>query len=54
MFYDVDSFLAGRQTLYGIELELGGAVAGQDVLHLQSRFGMDTLLGPSGCQGHWC
>ncbi len=43
MFYDVDSFLAGRQTLYGIELELAGDVAGQDVLHLQCHFGMDTL-----------
>jgi SAM-dependent methyltransferase len=41
--YDVDSFLAGRQTLYGIELELAGDVTGQDVLHLQCHFGMDTL-----------
>ncbi|MET8327450.1 methyltransferase domain-containing protein [Streptomyces sp. NPDC005181] len=43
MLYDVDSFLAGRQTLYGIELELAGDVTGQDVLHLQCHFGMDTL-----------
>ncbi len=43
MFYDVDSFLDGRQTLYGIELELAGDVTGQDVLHLQCHFGMDTL-----------
>lgn len=42
-YYDVDSFLAGRQTLYGIELELAGDVTGQDVLHLQCHFGMDTL-----------
>lgn len=41
--YDVDSFLAGRQTLYGIERELAGDVTGQDVLHLQCHFGMDTL-----------
>ena len=43
MFYDVDSFLDGRQTLYGIELELAGDVNGRDVLHLQCHFGMDTL-----------
>lgn len=42
-YYDVDSFLAGLQTLYGIELELAGDVTGQDVLHLQCHFGMDTL-----------
>lgn len=43
LFYDVESFLAGRQTLYPIELELAGEVAGRDVLHLQCHFGMDTL-----------
>lgn len=43
VFYDVDSFLAGRQTLHGIERELAGDVAGRDVLHLQCHFGMDTL-----------
>ncbi|WP_327088930.1 methyltransferase domain-containing protein [Nonomuraea sp. NBC_01738] len=43
LLYDVDSFLAGRQTLFGIELELAGDVTGQDVLHLQCHFGMDTL-----------
>ncbi|MFE0150186.1 class I SAM-dependent methyltransferase [Nonomuraea sp. NPDC059007] len=43
VLYDVDSFLAGRQTLFGIELELAGDVAGKDVLHLQCHFGMDTL-----------
>ncbi|MEU3563370.1 methyltransferase [Kitasatospora sp. NPDC006786] len=42
-FYDVDAFLAGRQTLHGIERELAGEVAGRDVLHLQCHFGMDTL-----------
>ncbi|GAA0988847.1 class I SAM-dependent methyltransferase [Acrocarpospora macrocephala] len=42
-FYDVDSFLAGRQTLYALERELAGEVAGKDLLHLQCHFGMDTL-----------
>lgn len=42
-FYDVKSFLAGRQTLYNLERELAGDVAGLDLLHLQCHFGMDTL-----------
>jgi SAM-dependent methyltransferase len=42
-FYDVESFLAGRQTLYALERELAGDVAGKDLLHLQCHFGMDTL-----------
>ncbi|WP_078943643.1 class I SAM-dependent methyltransferase [Streptomyces aureus] len=41
--YDVESFLAGGQTLRGIERELAGDVAGKDLLHLQCHFGMDTL-----------
>lgn len=41
--YDVDSFLAGRQTLTSLERELAGEVAGKDLLHLQCHFGMDTL-----------
>ncbi|WP_203973198.1 class I SAM-dependent methyltransferase [Planotetraspora silvatica] len=42
-FYDVESFLDGRQTLYTLERELAGDVAGKDLLHLQCHFGMDTL-----------
>ncbi|GIH99365.1 class I SAM-dependent methyltransferase [Planobispora takensis] len=42
-FYDVESFLAGRQTLYALERELAGDVTGKDLLHLQCHFGMDTL-----------
>ncbi|WP_411150919.1 class I SAM-dependent methyltransferase [Streptomyces sp. A30] len=42
-FYDVEAFLAGRQTLYAIERELAGDVTGKDLLHLQCHFGMDTL-----------
>jgi SAM-dependent methyltransferase len=41
--YDVESFLTGRQTLYALERELAGDVAGTDLLHLQCHFGMDTL-----------
>ncbi|MFI7405681.1 class I SAM-dependent methyltransferase [Streptomyces sp. NPDC049541] len=41
--YDVQAFLAGGQTLRGIERELAGDVAGKDLLHLQCHFGMDTL-----------
>ncbi|NRQ32621.1 class I SAM-dependent methyltransferase [Nonomuraea sp. NN258] len=42
-FYDVESFLAGRQTLTSLEREMVGDVAGKDLLHLQCHFGMDTL-----------
>ena len=42
-FYDVESFLAGSQTLLTPERELAGDVAGKDLLHLQCHFGMDTL-----------
>ncbi|MCF2530320.1 class I SAM-dependent methyltransferase [Yinghuangia soli] len=42
-FYDVDSFLAGREPLFATEVELAGDVAGRDLLHLQCHFGMDTL-----------
>ncbi|MDI2126932.1 class I SAM-dependent methyltransferase [Yinghuangia seranimata] len=42
-FYDVDSFLTGRQTLYALERELVGDVAGKDLLHLHCHFGMDTV-----------
>ncbi|WP_327167312.1 class I SAM-dependent methyltransferase [Streptomyces subrutilus] len=42
-FYDVASFLAGRQTLHALERELAGDVGGRDLLHLQCHFGMDTL-----------
>ncbi|MFI1510479.1 class I SAM-dependent methyltransferase [Streptomyces sp. NPDC020597] len=40
---DVEAFLAGRQTLRGIERELAGDVSGKELLHLQCRFGTDTL-----------
>ncbi|MDP4509351.1 class I SAM-dependent methyltransferase [Nonomuraea turcica] len=42
-FYDVETFLAGRQTLCALERELAGEVVGKDLLHLQCHFGLDTL-----------
>lgn len=42
-FYDVPSFLAGKNTLNSIELELLGDVRGKKILHLQCHFGLDTL-----------
>lgn len=42
-FYDVEGFVAGRNSLSGIELDLLGDVRGKKVLHLQCHFGQDTL-----------
>lgn len=42
-FYDVEAFLAGKNSLSGKELELLGDVAGKKLLHLQCHFGQDTL-----------
>jgi len=42
-FYDIESFLNGRNSLNSIELELLGDVAGKSLLHLQCHFGQDTL-----------
>lgn len=41
--YDVEGFLAGRNSLTALELELLGEVAGKRILHLQCHFGQDTL-----------
>ena len=41
--YDLESFVAGRNSLTDIELELLGDVAGMKILHLQCHFGQDTL-----------
>lgn len=41
--YDVEGFLRGEKTLYQIELDEVGDVAGKTLLHLQCHFGMDTL-----------
>lgn len=42
-FYDLPGFLAGKNTLKPIELELLGDIAGCRILHLQCHFGQDTL-----------
>jgi SAM-dependent methyltransferase len=42
-FYDVKSFLEGRNSLNKIELDLLGDVKGKRILHLQCHFGQDTL-----------
>ncbi|MDI1354630.1 MAG: class I SAM-dependent methyltransferase [bacterium] len=42
-FYDVASFIAGRNSLHAIELKLLGNVGGKSILHLQCHFGQDTL-----------
>ena len=42
-FYDVESFVDGRNSLGALEAELLGDVQGKRVLHLQCHFGQDTL-----------
>ncbi len=42
-FYDMDSFLHGRNSLTSVELELLGEVKGLSILHLQCHFGQDSL-----------
>lgn len=42
-FYDVPSFLEGRNSLTSIETDLLGDINGQTVLHLQCHFGQDTI-----------
>ncbi|WP_439813624.1 class I SAM-dependent methyltransferase [Zavarzinia sp. CC-PAN008] len=42
-FYDVDAFLAGRDSLGPIEHAGMGPVGGLSILHLQCHFGLDTL-----------
>lgn len=42
-YYDLDSFMRGRQSLHDIELKELGDVRGKSLLHLQCHFGMDSL-----------
>lgn len=42
-FYDVDAFIAGKQVLNAIELDLLGDLNGKSVLHLQCHFGQDSI-----------
>jgi len=41
--YDLDGFLAGKNSLHDVELEALGPVEGKSLLHLQCHFGLDTL-----------
>ncbi|MCP5149789.1 MAG: class I SAM-dependent methyltransferase [Ectothiorhodospiraceae bacterium] len=41
--YDVEGFVAGRETLCPVELAGVGQVAGRRLLHLQCHFGLGTL-----------
>ena len=41
--YDLEGFVAGRNSLTALERELLGDAAGKEVLHLQCHFGQDTL-----------
>lgn len=42
-FYDNKSFIAGKNSLNSIELDLLGDVTGKSILHLQCHFGQDTI-----------
>ena len=42
-FYDTAGFLAGRSTLYRLDHDVAGDVAGRNLIHLQCHTGMDTL-----------
>ena len=41
--YDVEGFLRGEKSLYAVEMDEVGDVAGKSLLHLQCHFGVDTL-----------
>jgi ubiquinone/menaquinone biosynthesis C-methylase UbiE len=42
-FYDVDSFIKGKDSLNSIEIGLLGEIKGKRILHLQCHFGQDTI-----------
>ena len=42
-FYDVESFLKGKDSLNRIELDLLGDIREKKILHLQCHFGLDTI-----------
>ena len=41
--YDVEGFLAGKNSLHHAELDILGEVSGKSLLHLQCHFGLDTI-----------
>lgn len=42
-FYDVESFIKGKDSLNSIEINLLGKIKGKKILHLQCHFGLDTI-----------
>ena len=42
-FYDMESFLKGKNSLNAFELNLLGDVSGKSILHLQCHFGQDSI-----------
>lgn len=42
-FYDVDSFINGKDSLNPVEIGLLGEINGKRILHLQCHFGQDTI-----------
>jgi len=42
-FYDVKSFIEGKDSLNTIEIDLLGNIKGKKILHLQCHFGMDSI-----------
>jgi 2-polyprenyl-3-methyl-5-hydroxy-6-metoxy-1,4-benzoquinol methylase len=41
--YDLEGFIAGKNSLHNTELEILGDVRGKSLLHLQCHFGLDTI-----------
>ena len=41
--YNIEAFKAGRSTLYQLDIDAVGDVAGKSLLHLQCHIGVDTL-----------
>lgn len=41
--YDLENFIAGKNSLHSTELEILGNVKGKNLLHLQCHFGLDTI-----------
>ncbi|GGK56136.1 MULTISPECIES: class I SAM-dependent methyltransferase [Flavobacteriaceae] len=42
-FYDIDSFIKGKDSLNPVEIGLLGKIKGKRILHLQCHFGQDTI-----------
>ncbi len=42
-FYDMPSFISGKNVLPDLDIEMLGNINGKDILHLQCHFGQDTI-----------